>query len=75
MSIDLEESYYVITRIEEVTDCDYGKGTEFQFEHNDKTFALTIYTDRTNKWIGEPVLSLLEVEKDNKHETAKTPVW
>ncbi len=63
MSIDLEESYYTITRIEEVTDCDYGKGTEFRFEHNNKTLALTIYTDRANQLVGEPMLSLLEVER------------
>ena len=65
--IDLEESYYVITRIEEVTDCDYGKGTEFRFEHNDKTFAFTIYTDRASQLVGEPVLSLLDVTEDAEY--------
>lgn len=73
--IDLEESYYVITRLEEVTDCDYGKGTEYRFEHNDKTFAVTIYTDRAGQLVGEPMLSLLDITEDIKHETTETSLW
>ena len=57
----LSESYYTITQKKQVDDCNYGKGTEFRFEHEGKTLAIAIYTARQRDCVGEAVLSVLDV--------------
>ena len=41
--IDLEESYYTLKNFGLVSDCDYGIGEAYVFEHKDKVFAFTYY--------------------------------
>jgi hypothetical protein len=39
----LEESYYELLRREHVSDCDYGAGEAFSFEHNGNRWAFSVY--------------------------------
>ena len=55
--IDLEESYYTLKNFGLVSDCDYGIGEAYVFEHKDKVFAFTYY-ESTN------AVSLLDVTND-----------
>ena len=54
--IDIEESYYTITKVTESYDCDQGNCKLYEFEYGDKTFQVGIYE-------GDKVISILE-ERD-----------
>ena len=53
--IDIEESYYTITKVTESYDCDQGSCKLYEFEYGDKTFQVGIYE-------GDKVISILEEE-------------
>jgi len=55
--IDIEESYYTITKVTESYDCDQGSCKLYEFEYGDKTFQVGIYED-------DKVISILEEKED-----------
>lgn len=54
--IDLEYSYYNVTKAENSHDCDYGPCRLYEFKYNGQSFQLGIYED--TKFV-----SILEGEK------------
>ena len=57
--IDIEESYYTITKVTESYDCDQGNCKLYEFEYGDKTFQVGIYE-------GDKVISILEEKEDDQ---------
>ena len=60
--IDIEESYYTVTKVIESQDCDHGACKLYFFEHDGGVFQVGIYE-------GDEVISIFEtvdVEQYNK---------
>jgi hypothetical protein len=51
--INLEESYYTVTKVTEGYDYDHGACKLYAFEHGDAVFEVGIYDDK--------VISILEI--------------
>ncbi len=66
MAIDLDETYWDLHYMRVVRDCDYGLGQEFQFIHEGKTLAFTVYADTKRVSLTDVTEDEIDPEADEK---------